>query len=186
MDNVVTARRAAGITLIEMLTVISIAAILTSMGVSTYRSVTNSNRIASEINSLLGTLEFARYEAIREGQTVTVCISTDGATCTGGTSWQSGWITFTDSNGNGAVDAGEPVLRTQTAFTGNDTFMANNSVSAITFNREGFASGIANGTLVTLHDVTGNSKWTRCLSVTLVGVMNSLAAGASANGNACS
>ncbi|HTP37941.1 MAG TPA: GspH/FimT family pseudopilin [Steroidobacteraceae bacterium] len=185
MDNALSARHVAGVTLIEMLVVIIIVSILTALGSSAYRSVTNSNRIAAEINSLLGTLQYGRYEAIREGQPVTICVSTDGSSCTGGTAWQGGWIAFADANGNGVVDTGEAVLRVQPPFSSTDTFTASNSVSAITFNREGFAAGIANGTLVTLHDYTSNSTWTRCLSITLVGVMNSMVAGASVNGNSC-
>ena len=96
-----------------------------------FRYVTNSNRIASEINGLLGDLQFARAEAIKEGRTVTVCVSTDGATCANSTTWQSGWIVFSDPTNVGVVDAGETILRVQTPFTSTDTFLASNTVSAI-------------------------------------------------------
>jgi len=106
---------------------------------------------------------------------VTVCVSTDGASCANTTTWQSGWIVFSDANGNAAVDAlaGDVVLRVQTTFASTDTFVANNNVGAVTFNRQGYANGIANGTLITLHDSVPTPSWIRCLSINLVGMMTS-------------
>jgi len=151
--------------------VIAIVASLMMMAAPSYRSVTSSNRIAAEIDGLLGDLQFARVEAIKQGQPVVVCVSADGAQCANSTNWQSGWIVFADLNGNGAPDAGETVLRVQRPFVGTDTFQASNNVTAVTFNREGLAIGIANGTLITLHESTHMSTFTRCLSVSMVGLM---------------
>jgi len=165
--------RMLGFTMTEMLMTIAIAAILTSLAIPSFRYVTNANRIASELNGLLGDLQLARAEAIKEGRTVTVCQSTDGATCTNSTSWQGGWIVFSDPTNVGVYDAGETYFRIQKPFTGTDTFIASNNVTAITFNREGYAVGMANGTLLTLHDSTNTSAWTRCLSINLSGQMTS-------------
>jgi type IV fimbrial biogenesis protein FimT len=139
-----------GVTLIELLTVITIAAILMSAGVTSYQYVTNSNRTTAEVNGLLGDLQFARGEAIKEGTTVTACVSADGATCSAlASNWES------------------PFAKTGSS----DTFDADNAVSAVTFNREGFASNVANASLFTLHTATADSRWTRCLSITTVGLM---------------
>ncbi len=160
-----------GVTLIELLTVIVIVATLLAVGTSSFKSVTNSNRVTAEINGLLGDLQYARGEAIKEGQTVTLCVSTTGTSCTGGTSWNGGWLVFADANGNAVVNAGEAILRVQNPFTSTDTLTTNNNVTAFTFNREGYAVGVVAGTLVTLHDATVKSTWTRCLSVSMVGLM---------------
>ena len=175
-----------GVTLIETLVVMGIVGIFMAIGIPSYKYVTNANRISAEINGLLGDLQFARSEAIKEGQPVTVCVSSDGASCLGATTttWRSGWIVYSDMNGNGAVDAGE-VLRAQKTFTGTDTFNANNSIGAITFNREGFAS-VTNGTLITLHASPAAQGSTRCLSVTLVGLVTVKKYGdVDAGGNTC-
>ena len=149
----------------------TIAAILMAIAIPSYRYVTNANRIAAEVNGLLGDMQYARGEAIKEGQTVTVCVSSDGATCNGATTWQNGWIVFSDLNGDQTVDVGDTVLRVQSTFTSTDTFVANN-VAAVTFNREGFAAGLGpNGSLITLHALTPSSASTRCLSLTTVGLM---------------
>jgi type IV fimbrial biogenesis protein FimT len=168
-------RRQAGFTVSELLVVVAIVAILMAIGVPSYTYVTNSYRMSAEVNGLLGDLQYARAEAIREGQTVTTCVSTNGTTCTGGTTWAGGWIVFSDPNSNAAVDAGEQVLRVQRGFAGSipDTFNANNAVSAITYNREGFATTAAGfpNTTITLHEKTSNAAYTRCLWITPIGML---------------
>jgi type IV fimbrial biogenesis protein FimT len=152
-----------GFTLIELLITIGIASILLTLAVPAFRYVTNSNRIAGEVNGLLGDLQFARAEAIKEGRTVTVCVSSDALSClAGSTAWQNGWIVQT---------AAGTVLRTQSTFSSTDTFNATNLVSAVSFNREGYAVGIVNGTTIQLHDITGTTAWTRCLAINLSGEM---------------
>jgi hypothetical protein len=59
-------------------------------------------------------------------------------------------------------------LRVQRPFAAGDTFNANGGMSAVTFNREGFALNLANVT-VTLHALVPNPSSTRCLKITTVG-----------------
>ena len=166
-----------GFTLTELIAVVTIVAVLMSIGVPSMKYVTTSNRVSSEVNALLGDMQYARSEAIREGQTVTVCAaSANGASCLGttNTTWQGGWIVFSDANGDQVVQsATEPVLRVKNTFSGQDTF--NSTVNAVTFNREGFAVGLPNaGVLVTLHDSSHSASFTRCLQITLVGTVKAV------------
>ncbi len=161
-----TAQRyaARGFTLFEMVVVMGIVGILMAIAIPSYQYVTNSNRISAEINGLLGDLQFARSEAIKEGQTVSICVSTNGTTCAAGnTAWNNGWIVLSPSFAT--------PLRAQSAFSGTDTLTANNTISAIAFNREGFAAGLPAGAMLTLHAATPAAGSTRCLSVTLIGLM---------------
>src|SRR5712664_2668940 len=126
-------RHASGVTLVEILVVMGIVATLMAIGIPSYKYVTNANRISAEINGLLGDLQFARSEAIKEGRTVSVCVSSDQSTClttTPDTNWQKGWIVFSDVNGDGNIDTanGDLLLRAQTTFKGTDTFSANNTI----------------------------------------------------------
>jgi type IV fimbrial biogenesis protein FimT len=171
-------KRQGGFNLTELMIVVAIVAILLSIGVPSYRYITNSYRMSSEVNGLLGDLMFARSEAIKEGVTVSACVSSNQTSCdTGSTTWQEGWIVFQDLNGDQTVDPGDTVLRVQQAFTGTDTFVPASGINAVSFNREGFttaAIGAAVGfqsTTFTLHDATANPAWTRCLYITLVGLM---------------
>jgi type IV fimbrial biogenesis protein FimT len=165
-------RSVTGVTLVELLTVISIVAIMMAIGVPSFKYISASYRVSGEVNGLLGDMEFARAEAIKEGQTVTVCISADGATCdTGATTWQTGWIVFSDVKGDQTVDAGDNVLRVQSAFTGTDSLESTGN-SYVTFSRDGFALQLPNGGVTfTLHDATSNPVWTRCLNMSVVGMM---------------
>jgi type IV fimbrial biogenesis protein FimT len=174
MDEIVHKRSMSGFTLTELVMVIGISATLLVIGVPSFKYVTVSNRISSEVNGLLGDMQYARSMAIKQGLPVTVCASTDGANCSNGTAWQDGWIVFLDSNANQTVDANEAVLRAQSPFSSTDTFVPDNGAfTAITFNREGYASTNAAVTVtLLLHDSTSDSAWTRCLAITPVGMLS--------------
>jgi type IV fimbrial biogenesis protein FimT len=163
MTNLAQRYAMRGLTLFEMIIVMSIVAILTMIAIPSYQYVTTSNRMASEINGLLGDLQFARSEAIKEGATVSACVSTNGTTCATSNAWNSGWIILSSNS--------TTPLRAQNPFTGTDTLTANNAISTIQFNREGFAAGLPNGALITLHAATPSAATTRCLTITLIGLM---------------
>jgi type IV fimbrial biogenesis protein FimT len=172
--------RQSGTTMTELMVVVAIVAILLSIGVPSFRYVTNSYRMSAEVNSLLGDMQFARAEAIKEGQPIVVCTSNNtGTACSGSNSWQTGWIVFQDLNNNGQVDPNEKVLHIQAAFTGTtpDTFLPNTGVSGVSFNREGFATSTAGfvTSTFTLKDSTSNALWTRCLIVNPVGAVTTAA-----------
>jgi type IV fimbrial biogenesis protein FimT len=170
-----------GVTLLEMVTVMGIVAILMGVAVPSYKYVSTSNRIAGEVNGLLGDLQYARAEAIREGQFVSVCAVSSGTTncvaASAAPSWSGGWKVFTDVDGSGTFNGTDANIRLQSAFTGTDTLVANNSLSVITFNREGFAVNMTSGTLLTLHATPPVSASTRCLSVEMIGLLTTQKAG---------
>jgi len=163
-----------GVTLLEMVSVMGIVAILMAIAVPSYKYVSASNRIAGEINGLLGDMQYARAEAIREGQFVSVCAIASGTTCvtaSAAPSWSGGWMVFTDADGSGTYNGTDARIRQQSAFTGTDTLVANNALSVITFNREGFAVNMTSGTLLTLHATPAVTASTRCLSVEMIGLL---------------
>jgi type IV fimbrial biogenesis protein FimT len=168
-----------GLTLIELIIVMILIGILVAIGVPSYRSVTTSSRVSAESNELLGDMQYARAEAAREGEPITVCISKDGTSCdVGSTSWQEGWIVFTDLNGDQIVENApgntDTVLRVQRALSGSDTFQSGNGNNdyAVTFTREGFAA-IGGGSLsIQLHDASGTGYYYRCVEISQAGMMS--------------
>lgn len=181
-------RRAAGFTMTELMIVVALVAILASIAMPGFKYVTTSNRISTEINGLMGDLQFARSEAVKQGLQVTVCSSTLGTnpSCNGGNTWQTGWIVFLDSNPagtTGKVDANEAIIRVQPAFNpaGDTLLPAAGNFSSITFNSQGYGTtGTANTVTLKLHDSTNQSQWTRCLSITPVGALTLQKAGVGA------
>jgi type IV fimbrial biogenesis protein FimT len=165
-------RASAGFTLVELLITVAIIAILAAIAVP----VINSNTPASEANSLLGALQFARTSAVKLGQNIVVCPSTDGATCTGSTSWSVGWIVLAPQNGlcSSTGASKDVVLQVQSAFTNQDTAtftpLNGNSISAFCYSQIGF-SLVSNTGWVQFDSNPANLARRRCLSVVGVGHM---------------
>jgi type IV fimbrial biogenesis protein FimT len=179
-------RRNAGFTLLELLTVTSIVAVLMAIAIPSFKYVTSSNRASSEINGLLGDMQFARSEAIREGQNVTICATSNGTSCTGGgtTTWHHGWLVFSDTGVVGVIDGTDYVLKSQKSFSGTDTLRSDHSINTVTFSREGFAMSLPSAVTFTLHDAASNARFTRCLSLTIVGALSTQIGGATTAENA--
>lgn len=160
-------------TLLELLTVIAVIAVLMAIAVPSFVSLTQTNRVAGEVNALAGDLQFARAEAVKEGLPVSICASSNGTSCLGTATWNTGWIVFSDPNGNQTVDAGDLVLRKQIPWTSTDTFTAadsnSNAIKAVTYSRDGFAINLAGTVTWTLHTSPTNSAATRCVSLNIVG-----------------
>ena len=172
----------AGVSLIELLSVIAIVAILMSIGVSSYRSITISYRISGEINGLLGDMQYARSEAIKQGQNVVICVApaTANDCAAGNSNWDQGWIVFADPAGTKSTGGNAAlIMRRQVAFStkggGIGDTLTDGVTSNVSFDREGLALSLlstmsgAGGAVIPLHDPTSNAQRTRCLQVTNVG-----------------
>jgi len=167
-----------GFTLLELIVTISIASILLAIAIPSFTYVSRSNRMSGQINDLLADMQYARAEAIKEGSDVVLCSSADGASCSSATTWQTGWIVFSDPNRNGAFDAGDSVLRVRAALSGGDTLQPQDgTTTAVRFNRDGFAVALPGGALFKLHDAASTTALTRCLQVTLVGALSTMSSG---------
>lgn len=96
--------RSAGFTLVELIITLALVAILTMVAVPSFQNSIKNNRAATQSNELLSALSLARNESIKRNVRVTVCSSTNGATCAGSTNWANGWIVFVDSDNNGSFN----------------------------------------------------------------------------------
>lgn len=102
-----------GFTLLELLITIVVLGLVLGIAVPGFRDLVLNNRQASAVNELVTALQLARSEAITRNvaapTAISVCASNNGTGCSG--TWADGWIVFTDADGDGALEAGDLVLR---------------------------------------------------------------------------
>lgn len=152
----------AGFTMIELLVTMTVAVVLTSIAVPSFKLTFQNNRLVSQSNDLLGAMLYARSEAIALNTNVTVCASNDAATCSG-TNWAKGWITkYTDSTGT------VQTLRIEPSLSGGNT-LTSTFGSSIVFQKDGTITAGAAGTF-NLCDArltsNGRSLWITATGLT--------------------
>lgn len=134
-----------GVTLIETMIVIGIAAVLLAFAVPSFREFIVRSRLDSAAQELLASLQFARSEAIRRGVQVTLRL--DGAA--GSKDWGGGWTMFLDADRDGTLDVGEEIVRQGMALQPPLTlYSSGNFDTVIAFTREGRLGNAGGGILV--------------------------------------
>jgi type IV fimbrial biogenesis protein FimT len=156
-----------GFTLIELMIALSIVIILMAIGIPSFQSIITSSNISAESNALLGDLQYARSQAIKQGLPVRVCAAnTNGSapyTCSGSSSWSGGWVTYTDNSPTNTV--ANSALRVQQPWTSTDTMTSTSTtaLSSVSFNNFGFST--IKGS-VTISPLSGSvTSKTVCVSV---------------------
>lgn len=127
-----------GFTLIELMVTIAVLSIILTIAFPSVRELVSDSNQASAINEFIGYLNYSRAEATKRGTPVGICASTNGADC-GGTSWETGWVVYQDSDNSDSKDAGEPLLKTHGAVGGSLTIRAGASGNE-KFNSRGIPS----------------------------------------------
>ena len=156
-----------GFTLIELMVTVAVLAILLTIAIPNYQMFVMNSRMASQTNDLITALSLARSEAVKRAANVTVCASSDGATCTGG--WAAGWI---------VRDAAGTPLRVQQALGGASTLAGGADVaSTITFTASGRTTipviATAASTTLTLCPPSPASVQGRAIQIERTGRANS-------------
>ncbi len=121
-----TTRRGSGFTLVEMMIVLAVMAIIAAIAVPSFQSVITTNTLATQANDLVAALNYARSEAVKRRQTVTL-------TANNGTNWENGW-TITAADGT--------LLRNYDALQGNTTLTA--TVNSVQYLASGFTNSGVN------------------------------------------
>lgn len=110
-----------GFTLVELMVTVSLVGILVAIGIPSFSELIADARISTFTNDLVTEIYVTRSEAVKRGTAVTICSTTDQATCSGSNDWATGWIIFTDTGTAGVVDGADQVLFIHQSSQGNVT-----------------------------------------------------------------
>jgi type IV fimbrial biogenesis protein FimT len=141
-----------GFSLLELLIVITLAALVTAVGVPSFQNTVANQRRTTAVNELALTFNLARSEAIKRVRYVSICKSADGETCGGdAVEWEDGWIIFSNADNAtpGSVDEGDEIIRAHPALNDSLTLRRRGVI-------DGFVSFRPSGTMGTnVGNLTG-------------------------------
>lgn len=135
-----------GLTLIELLVTISIAAILLTIAVPSFQDFLARNRLDGATSDFMASLAYARSEAIRRGVRVTM------RNTAGNNNWGGGWTMFVDTDGDGTLDADEDTLRTGQPLPAPLTMISSSFQNFLSYLPTGRSNGA--GTFAVCYDNT--------------------------------
>lgn len=114
-----------GFTIIELLIVMVVVAIFATIAIPSMMGAIQNNRLITQGNDLLGSLYYARSEAIKLSTDVVVCASSTGISCdVADNNWSAGWLVWHDADGNGIVaNTTTEILRVAGELDANNTLI---------------------------------------------------------------
>lgn len=155
-------RHHSGFTLVELLTTVTIFTTLLSLAIPSFRSMAERNQIAAAHNAFLSTIQFTRSEAIKRGNSVTICKWDNiNVICDAERSWQGGWAVFDDKNGDGNKTSNEDIIRIHKALP--PTMQMHYNHVRLKYNAEGLSIGYS-GTITFCSQGTQITKQGMTLS----------------------
>lgn len=152
-----------GFTLLELMLVITVAAVIMGIAVPNLRQFIWNSRMTSAANDMMISITAARSEAIKSRSQTLVCFSASPQATTpacDGNGTQ-GWIVFVDANSDGAPNAGEVITLRHDALPATISLRTNPGTNAgyVAFNASGFSRTLGIGVPLTgmvLCDQRGN------------------------------
>jgi type IV fimbrial biogenesis protein FimT len=143
-----------GFTLVELMVTLAVVAILLGLAIPSFNDAILGTKLSTYANSLVASANVARSEAIKRNAAVTMCVSTDGASCASG-NWDQGWIVLAGT---------EVIIRQDAAATG---FRLTGTASTLTFQATGVGATVATITACRATPSAGNQE--RVVSISATG-----------------
>jgi type IV fimbrial biogenesis protein FimT len=161
--------RQRGVTLVELMFTIFIMAVLAMLAIPSWRDASLGSRLTATANSLHGSIQIARSEAIKANVPIILCVSTDGETCAGAGDWDQGWIVLRQFFDEDGLLVDEDVLHSEPAQTNSFKVVEAGGATELTFQPIGVGATAASFT-VCREDPIGNQE--RIVTVTATGIAN--------------
>ncbi len=98
-----------GYTLIEILVALIVSSVLVMAAAPSFQRLREGGLVTSMSNDLLADILWTRSEAVKLNSRVTLCHSSDAATCSGA-DWSAGWILFQDADNSGTFSGGDTLI----------------------------------------------------------------------------
>ena len=143
-----------GITLLEMLVTLAVAAILAAIAVPSFAAIQQNSQRRVAMDNFWHAIFLARSEAVKRNSVIAICKSADGITCNNAAGdWSAGWMVFDnlDHDEPAQRDDDEPVLQVYAPWH-NGHVTSNRQ----TFSFRATTQGAVNGTIV-FCDARGNA-----------------------------
>ncbi len=136
--------RQSGFTLVELVIVMTLTAILLIMALPAFGDLVISNRITTQANTIMATLNYARNEAINRGIDIRIEPVATG-TLPAGMNWSAGWQVNT-------IDTTGATVTTLRHFDALEESGLQNTLLNITYNPQGHINGGDTATLTLQAD----------------------------------
>ena len=152
---------------------LAVASVLVLYAVPSFSALVTSSKLTAASNALLSSIHLARSEAIKRSSRVVLCKAADGTSCASAGGWEQGWIVFEDTNNDGELDAGEPVIQRIESLKGSVRLTGNSNVAKyVSFLSTGatklLAGGFQAGT-VTVCNLSASGGEARLIVLNAVG-----------------
>ena len=153
-----------GVTLVELMVTIAVAAILLAVAVPGFRNLIVSNRLTATTNAFVAALNLARIEAVKRNARVTLCKTADpnatAPNCAASATWSQGAIVFVDRGTVGTVESGDTLLRVLGPFPDVTITTGGNFALGVSY----LATGVSQGITAAGSTGLGNDTFTFCVS----------------------
>jgi len=157
-----------GVTLIELMITLAVAAVLTVVALPDLTAMIQNNRIASQANDLIGAMNLARSEAIKRGVQANVCAANTTQTACGN-NWSNGWLVYVDQTSTGAITTLGSLQNTDIILKARPQLRSGNTLRSTDLQISYLSSGFSDAAQAfSLCDERGND-FGRVISITNTG-----------------
>lgn len=102
-----------GFSIFQLLLGVSIVGLLSAGAVPSFENSIKDNRLNAALVGMISEMEYARSEAVKRNTSVTICASTDQATCDT-QDWEKGRLVFIDDGAGTASNASNGAVNSET------------------------------------------------------------------------